>query len=406
MPKNDKVDDGNEEFVARVIAEMDSASYGRHVKDINAGYAATGATIGHASQNPDIPSCDACGKEFSGNMLCTRCESAFYCDRECQVRAWKKKQGGHKQECAQMKEQSERIAKEVVTRLKDTSIPLSRRMSDSLMCRLDMAGPYQAAVKEGLNEGLLEVLRTDQDVLQRYQQQQQGDGRGGPAAAFSFARDIMNSLFRGQRVEGRGDGEATQFNCIDGGRVKSFVKSSPEAFDVWMDASIQAYRLPLDTKIFRNNAMHREAHRTARDTWVAWTFVFANKHASRAIILPSSTNNREPDQAAAVARVKGLAQKLKTLLTYRWRMGDERDYNSALEGILNQVIAMIAYWTREFKVDVDIDKLMALKGSRKQMYETMAVPLGEGMIKKGKTLTNPEGQAAMQEYAARRRGRR
>ena len=387
MPKNNKVD-GGDDFVDRVIADMDSVSHDRRVEDMNARAVLTGAKIGPASQDPDIPSCDACGKEFSGNMVCTRCESAFYCDRECQVRAWKK--GGHKQECAQMKEQSESIAKEVVTRLKDTSIPISRRMSDSLMLRLDMAGPYKAAVKEGLNEGLIEVLRTDQDVLQRYQ--------GGVGPAFSFARDIMNSLFRGQRVEGRG--EATQFNCIDGGRVKSFVKSSPEAFDVWMDASIQAYRLPLDTKIFSNNAKHLHAHRTARDTWVAWTFVFANKHASRAIILPS----REPDQAA-VARAKGLAQKLKTLLTYRWRIGDERDHNSALEGILNQVIAMIAYWTREFKVDVDFDKLIALKGSRKQMYETMAVPLGEGMIKKGKTLTNPEVQAAMQEYAARRRRR-
>jgi hypothetical protein len=233
--------------------------------------------------------------------------------------------------------------------------------------------------------------RQNRDVLERYQ------GGSGPRA-FSFARDIMNSLFRGQRVEGRS--EAASFNCIDGGRIKSFVNSSPEAFDVWMDASIQVFHLPLDTKIFRNNLIHLHAHRAARDTWVAWTFVFANKHASRAIILPS----REPD-AAAVARAKALAQKLKTLLTYRWRIADERDPGSALEGILNQVIAMVAYWTREFKVDVDFEKLIALKGSRKQMYDTMAVPYGEGMIKKGKTLTNPEAQAAIQEYAARRRRR-
>jgi hypothetical protein len=65
--------------------------------------------------DPDIPPCDACGKEFSGNLICNSCQSAFYCSKDCQKNAWK--HGGHKQSCNDMKEQCVREAKRVVQAL-------------------------------------------------------------------------------------------------------------------------------------------------------------------------------------------------------------------------------------------------------------------------------------------------
>ena len=50
---------------------------------------------------PDVPSCDACGKEYSGTLLCSQCKTAFYCSPECQKVAWKV--DGHKIACKTMK---------------------------------------------------------------------------------------------------------------------------------------------------------------------------------------------------------------------------------------------------------------------------------------------------------------
>jgi hypothetical protein len=46
------------------------------------GMSASDGTI--PKKKPNIPSCDACGNEFSGNMQCGACECAFYCSVDCQ----------------------------------------------------------------------------------------------------------------------------------------------------------------------------------------------------------------------------------------------------------------------------------------------------------------------------------
>jgi len=69
---------------------------------------------GKSVERPDFPECDACGYGGTGISRCSRCESAFYCGKECQKIAWKK---GHKLACSTMKEDCERTGKEIVTLL-------------------------------------------------------------------------------------------------------------------------------------------------------------------------------------------------------------------------------------------------------------------------------------------------
>ena len=59
---------------------------------------------------------------------------------------------------------------------------------------------------------------------------------------------------------------------------------------------------------------------------------------------------------------------------------------------------MIAYWLREFfEVDYDFVGSLNLTGGNLQMYQAMAVPMGESTIRKGETLTSQETKDAMQQ---------
>jgi hypothetical protein len=65
-----------------------------------------------------------------------------------------------------------------------------------------------------------------------------------------------------------------------------------------------------------------------------------------------------------------------------------------------QTVAMLAYRVREFEIDLDFAAQLNMKGMRKNMYEQIAVPLGEATIVKGATLTNAEAKEAMSKAAA------
>ena len=56
---------------------------------------------------------------------------------------------------------------------------------------------------------------------------------------------------------------------------------------------------------------------------------------------------------------------------------------------------MIAYRAREYGVEKDFASRLEMKPESKVLYHTVAVPLGEGMIKKGFALSGAESQAAM-----------
>ena len=44
-----------------------------------------------------MPTCASCNKQSDKMLVCAKCKSANYCNRECQVHHWK--HGGHKKAC-------------------------------------------------------------------------------------------------------------------------------------------------------------------------------------------------------------------------------------------------------------------------------------------------------------------
>jgi hypothetical protein len=188
--------------------------------------------------------------------------------------------------------------------------------------------------------------------------------------------------------------------------------------------------------------LHFAAHMCARDVWAAWSLVFVDKRAARAILcLPpppppppptttttgSSTSSGNDDttnntagtssaaataaatsnraaaptvDAADVARAKYIATTLHTILSRRWNVSDERDHGSRLEGLLNQVVALIQHRLVELKI-ITADsfvKMLKLKGYHKRMYQDIALPVAKAMM-----LTTEEFKMAKRGPTAGRR---
>jgi hypothetical protein len=186
-------------------AQVDEVA--RFVADICNSVADPRESIGKASEDPDIPACDACGKVFSANLVCTRCQSAFYCTKECQKKAWKFDR--HKQLCGGMKEKCGRDAKRLMKALTRRHSEDCIAMERGLFFVLDGAGAYKAAIAEGLHEALRAIFRYDidhvvelfrKDDAMRVRELWRGDKDGH---VWEATRMITSSLFRGQRAEGR-----------------------------------------------------------------------------------------------------------------------------------------------------------------------------------------------------------
>ncbi len=80
------------------------------------------------------------------------------------------------------------------------------------------------------------------------------------------------------------------------------------------------------------------------------------------------------------------------------------DTNETIQNNVNQFTAMLSYWFRMLNVDEDnpnafIDA-MELDSDQEQLFETIGVVIGEGMIQYGRTLTMDEFQAARANAAA------
>lgn len=338
---------------------------------------------------PDIPSCDACGAEYAGNLQCSKCESAFYCSRECQVDHWKR--GHHKQNCPTLQKQCQEIAAVVLSELDQC------RGWD----RLDGAGAYRAAVQLGLHKAILDLLQRDvDDAMKRYRQ-----GK----IALSYTQYIMSVLFRGQRVEGRAKHFQPRFGCLDGGRIKAFCKCDPNAVDVWFDASIQMLKVPLDSVVYGHrlrgggayggggpNNVHTHAHQAARDVWAGWVMVLTNPTASQAVLLPVKG---EPNDPANLTRAKTLVTKMRNAVKYRCSIDDDRDPGSVVEANLNTVAAMMDQRYREYGVQVDFVGHLNLKGDHRRMFYQVAIPNAKATIAKGGNLTTQEANAVVAKAA-------
>jgi len=327
-------------------------------------------------EKPDVPSCDACGKSQSGHLICGRCQLAFYCSKDCQIAAWKSQ--GHKAECSGMKEESQRVAKEVVTVMADTTLSAVARVQG--LEQLDSEGPYREAKKVGLNQVIQALMVEDMEHVQKR------FTSGDYMERTAFCSSVSCTLFRGGRISRRG---VATTRSIDESRVRSYVRSSPDAFCCWLEASLIFVMVPMDRKIFKNKPLHAQLHQSARDILASWNQVFTNERVSKAILFGK-------DKVAGkkgVERVKFIASKIKWALN---GLKEQMDTHDVLEGLLNQLLAMVAFWCQKFQIPLNMPTLVGLRGLKLQMYQQMAVPLGEATIQKGFALNNQEAQAAMQ----------
>jgi hypothetical protein len=366
------------------IASLDWDKYDKQAEEFRKERAARGYTS--ATQDPDIPACDACGKSFSGNMSCASCQSVFYCSKECQRAAWK--QGGHKQTCPTMKEDCDQLAEQVLHMMEYKSNDIDHSHYDML----DMAGPYKAAVQKGLHKELLKIFQEDlEEVNDRWYDTRMISSKTGTA---------MCALFRGERYEGRGV-KSRSFACCDGHRIKMYVESHPCAFEAWWEASMATMLLALDDRVWREGpGVHSTVRQLSRDTIAGWILVFATKSGSKAILLPHSPKEESK------ARAEYLANSIrKSMARFKATASSpDRDPGGSLEGMLYQVAAEIDLRYQMFQMDIGFEKLLKIKGSKMTTrYKGLALPFAEATIAKGKSINMAEGQAAMQAHQARRR---
>jgi hypothetical protein len=358
--------------------------------------------------DPDIPPCDACGKEFSANLICNACHSAFYCSKFCQKNAWKT--SGHKQSCADMKEQCVRDAKRVVQALTTRSVEdcVAMEADDgNILGLLDGAGPYKAAVEQGLYQALREAFSDEaENVVGRFRANKHKE-------LWVISRAVLCYLFRGHRAEGRGN-LSNQIDFADGQRIKAYVNSHPKAFDIWIDASMATYRLPFESLVWRrrsgsSNDLYEFSYQASRDVAAAWALVFTNKRAARAILLPGSTGDKGDDgndskeaaSRAAIDRAKQIADRLYDALQLATRFS-QRDPGRILEGEIYYFAGMVSCRVREFQIDFDFDGRLNLKRDAKQVYNDLIKPFCAASIEKGSGLTNTETKAAVAAHAAQK----
>jgi hypothetical protein len=285
-----------------------------------------------------------------------------------------------------MKEKCSRDAKRAVQALTRRNNEDCLAVERGLLHILDGAGAYKAAVREGLHEALCGTFRNDVDHLPEIL-------RGYTPACLT--RTVTRILFRGQRAEGR----TRKCDCVDGQRIKAYVKSHPEAFDVWFSASVITILLPLASDVRSSgSSLYAFAHRAAHDVIEQWSHVWANRQASRAILLPAVADGATETAAqAAKARAQSIGDRYCLILERAHVLDD-----GAVETMVCMCAAIVACRIREFEIDLDFSKQLKLKGLTKQSYEQMAVPVGNATVEKGAALTEAEGKEAIMAFASRR----
>jgi MYND finger len=335
----------------------------------------------------DNPPCDECSKPFGGTMQCAQCESVFYCGRDCQVSHWSSK---HNAECARLKQQNEAMAERVLSNFK--------------ICRwefLDSTGTYKAAVRLGLHDKIREVLDLDRTSIV-YRCRSDGE-------FICYTVRLTQTIFRGQRAEGRN--QKPEVPVVDGLRIKKYVRSHPEAFATWLQASVQLLHAVLDrTTRRRNPDNHRTILQLAEEVWHTWHLVFVNSVACRAILTspPSTTdgaNNISEKESVAAAT------QLRTTIEDRARrlVITLRDTLHLIDGVSNPLsdpvttpfsgvsltAATVQLRLEEFRIGVNAEAIFDLTGSRKQNYQRLLLPLAKRAIEKGSGLNAQEASAVM-----------
>ena len=246
---------------------------------------------------------------------------------------------------------------------------------------LSGAGAFEAAVEHGLFPALLDAMeyeKNEMDLEQRLED-----------APFSRTQSICCTLFRGERVEGRGI-KRRGFNCIDGQRVSDFVLSNPSAVEIWWGSVCDTTLKVFDRRAAGDGRMQR----VARDCLAAWSLTLANKAAAKAILVLET-------EEKSIERAKFFCKTGKEVIEACERGYRRADPNQTLQGLMCQCLAMIELRYKEFKICQNKKKLnmRKLAGTNKgaigHSFDALAIPLGRGTIAKGKNLPMDEARAIM-----------
>jgi len=322
-----------------------------------------------SSQEVDRPACDGCRKEEGGTLICAGCQYAIYCSSRCQRQAWK---AGHKNECSKLKEECEQYGREIVALLRDSSIPFVRRVMSINCGPLRRSGTYKAALSEGFNDAIRELLQEENDsIMERFRHSE---------GLISFSQTVMVELFRGQRFEDN------SFTYVDSVRIKKYVLSHPDALYVWIDSLKQVVRAALDREVFMRQE-GQQIHSMAAEAVSGWSRVFISTKAARAILMGES----KEANAAVVARVKTIAGKFKKIMRCISNAPKERDRNQLLSGRIDLVVAIADARLREFDINVSFVNLIGAKSFKDEYYTKFAIPYAKHAIAKGALLTQDEG---------------
>ena len=284
--------------------------------------------------------------------------------------------------------------KQTVADMSNESRPPVLRMQN--LERLDGAGAYKVAVENGLHEVIIKLCRDDaENLLDRFR-------NGTMYDKTSYVHFITATLWRGQR-NSRGAAGSLSYGQCDGGRIKGFVKSSPEAFPAFWEACLATVRVPLDSAISRDPRLHGECHQMARDVLASLSQIFTNDGVSKAILRGPKTSDKDARKAFGSERIDYLALTTNSIIKELDSAPEGRDLRMVLEGYIYQNSAMIAYRAREHNIDEDYASKLKMTMENEAMYKSIALPLGEGTIKKGYALTNEESQVLIHEAAAQRK---
>ena len=270
----------------------------------------------------------------------------------------------------------------------ETIMTFQNLMEHGLLKGLDENGPYKKALDLGLNEKLMNLFSCDlTDVKYRFE-------LGIPV---SIVQCVQCTLFRGKR-----NITDNIFSCIDGYRIKQYLRSNDEAFVTWFRSSLKVFELfqTLGAQAVRNNDLDkfRQIQKAAMDIANGWTFVFANKKAAKAILLGSS---KEADERAA-EQAKWIIAQMKDVINSFSSRDTADEINVESQTLV--FTAMIELRMNEFAIDIgDITQLLELDTSKKELYEYMAITLGKGFIEKGGDLDSNEMRQIREKFFSKGR---
>ena len=325
------------------------------------------------------PSCDVCGAE-NARYTCVGCGSQNYCGKDCQKYAWR--EDGHRDECKTLQDKSRAEAAALVAQLNDESLIPPLRVRD--LERLDGDDVYMPAVEFGLYAAFRSVLRAQTDFLSLLELYTSSDYE------CSFLQFLACTPFRGERRSRAGTGS---FSKADGQRFAEFVDSSDDTWELWLAATATLVRVCTDRRLQLQTHTHTVCHRTCRDALCGLVLVLARREVAEALC--ASRDGSDADKAFIKARALRSAKLLKKMLDHLAATSEDEDPGSILEGNVNQITAQFAHWCQVHRVGVDVERIVGLRGARKQMYEGLAVPLARATIDKGRILNSSESRAVM-----------